>query len=47
MGRQCHLEDAVGRLGEESYGQQTTEVPKAQKNAQITHDGHAIKGHIR
>ncbi|GGV80237.1 hypothetical protein GCM10015535_17960 [Streptomyces gelaticus] len=47
MSRQRHLEDTVGRLGEESYGQQTTEVPKAQKNAQITHDGHAIKSHIR
>ncbi|GGT25141.1 hypothetical protein GCM10010207_25590 [Streptomyces atratus] len=47
MSRQRHLVDAVGRLGEKSHGEQTTEVPKAQKYAQITYDRHVIKGHIR
>lgn len=41
------LVDAVGGLGEEPYGEQTTEVPKAQEYAQITYDGHEGKGHIR
>lgn len=47
MRRQCDLVDAVRRLGEKPYGEQATEVPKAQEYAQITDDWHVIKGHIR
>lgn len=47
MRRERHLIDAIGRLGQHPYGQQAAEVPKAQENAQVTHDGHGSKGHIR
>lgn len=41
------LVDAVRRLGEQSYGQQMPEIPQAQEYAQITHDRHVCKRHIR
>lgn len=47
MCRESYLIDAVGRLGQDPHGQQAAEVPKAQEYAQVTHDGHGSKGHIR